>query len=119
MRDPGIPRAPELPGDMRKTTGTGRRFMGTLAIVFVSASLGLLVDWNAPGLARYARDWLIRTRGPLPPPDDIAIVAIDEPSIARFGRFPWSRQVSAHAIDTIAEALPKAIAVDVLYTDPT
>jgi len=62
---------------------------------------------------------MIRARGPLPPPDDIVIVAIDEPSIARFGRFPWSRSVSAHAIDTIAEALPKAIAVDVLYTDPT
>ena len=65
------------------------------------------------------RDWMIRARGPFPPPDDIVIVAIDEPSIARFGRFPWSRSVSAHAIDTIAEALPKAIAVDVLYTDPT
>ena len=62
---------------------------------------------------------MTRARGPLPPPDDIVIVAIDEPSIARFGRFPWPRSVSAQAIDTIAEAQPKAIAVDVLYTDPT
>ena len=95
------------------------RIAWTLAIVPLSASLGMLVDWRAPGIARYARDWLVRARGPFPPPDDIAIVAIDEPSIARFGRFPWSRQVIARTIDAIAAGQPKAIAVDVLFTDPT
>jgi PAS domain S-box-containing protein len=90
-----------------------------LAIMLVSAGIGLLVDWNAPGISRYARDWMMRARGPLPVPDDIAIVAIDEPSIARFGRFPWNRQVIARAIDSIAAARPKVIALDVLMTDPT
>jgi signal transduction histidine kinase/CHASE2 domain-containing sensor protein len=89
------------------------------AIVIVSALLGTFASWSAPGIDQYMRDWMIRSRGPLPPPDDIVIVAIDEPSIAGFGRFPWSRSVSADAIDTIAEAQPKAIALDVLYTDPT
>jgi CHASE2 domain-containing sensor protein len=54
----------------------------------------------------------------VPPPDDIAIVAIDEPSIARLGPFPWPRTVAARAIDAIAAAQPKAIALDVLYVDP-
>src|SRR5947209_11677339 len=90
-----------------------------VAIVAVSAALGMLVDWNAPGVGRYARDWLMRSRGPLPAPDDIAIVAIDEASIARFGRFPWSRHVIARTIDALAAAHPKVIAVDVLFTDPT
>ena len=62
---------------------------------------------------------MIRARGALPPPDDIAIVAIDEPSIARFGRFPWSRVLSARAVDAIAMGPPKAIGLDVLYSDPT
>jgi signal transduction histidine kinase/CHASE2 domain-containing sensor protein len=84
-----------------------------------AASAGILVDWRAPGLGRYASDWLMRTRGPLPVPDDIAIVAIDEASMARFGRFPWSRQVIARALDTLAAARPKAIALDVLMTDPS
>jgi signal transduction histidine kinase/CHASE2 domain-containing sensor protein len=91
----------------------------TLAILLVSAGLGLQVDWRAPGLARYAQDWLMRARGPLPVPEDIAIVAIDEPSMARFGRFPWSRQVISRTIDAIAADKPKVIAVDVLFTDPT
>jgi PAS domain S-box-containing protein len=81
--------------------------------------LGVLVDGRAPGIARSAHDQLVRARGPLPAPDDIAIVAIDEPSIARFGRFPWSRQVLARTIDTIAAAQPKVIALDVLFADPT
>ena len=104
---------------MRTATGTGRKIVWSLTIVVVSASLGLYVDWNASGLDRYARDWLVRARGTLTPPDDIAIVAIDEASIARFGRFPWSRQVMARTIDAIAAGQPKAIALDVLFTDPS
>jgi signal transduction histidine kinase/CHASE2 domain-containing sensor protein len=91
----------------------------SLAIVVASASAGILVDWQAPGIGRYTRDWLVRARGPLPVPEDIAIVAIDEPSMALFGRFPWSRQVIARTIDALAAARPKVIALDVLFTDPT
>jgi PAS domain S-box-containing protein len=91
----------------------------TTVIVLAAASTGVLVDWQAPGIGRYARDWLMRARGPLPVPEDIAIVAIDESSMARFGRFPWSRQVIARTIDALAAARPKVIALDVLFTDPT
>jgi signal transduction histidine kinase/CHASE2 domain-containing sensor protein len=89
------------------------------AIVIVSTLLGTLVSWRAPGIDQNMRDWMIRARGPLPAPDNIAIVAIDESSIGRFGRFPWPRALSARAIDAIAAAQPKAIAVDVLFADPT
>ena len=91
----------------------------TIAILLVSASLGMIVDWRASGLGRYARDWLMRARGPLSVPEDIAIVAIDEVSMARFGRFPWSRRVIARAVDAIAADQPKVIALDVLFVDPT
>jgi PAS domain S-box-containing protein len=75
--------------------------------------------WLAPGLDAYARDVLMRTRGPVAPPDDIVIVAIDDASIARLGRFPWSRDLTARAVDLIAPARPKVIALDVLYSEPT
>ena len=104
---------------MLKNQGNAGRVAWALAIVAVSAACGVLVDWRAPGIGRYAEDWLMRARGPLPPPSDIVIVAIDEASIARFGRFPWSRQVMAKAIDSIAAAHPKVIAVDVLFPDAT
>jgi PAS domain S-box-containing protein len=79
----------------------------------------MICVWLAPGLDAYARDALIRARGPVAPPDDVAIVAIDEASIARFGRFPWSRDLTARAVDAIASAQPKVIALDVLYSEPS
>ncbi len=99
--------------------GNSANIASLAAIVVVAALLGTLVCWRAPGIDQYMRDWMIRARGSLPAPDEIAIVAIDEPSIARFGRFPWSRALAARAIDVIAAAQPKAIALDVLYADPT
>ena len=73
---------------MSTTRARAAKIAWSLAIVLASASAGILVDWQAPGIARYTRDWLMRGRGPLPVPEDIAIVAIDEPSMVRFGRFP-------------------------------
>jgi signal transduction histidine kinase/CHASE2 domain-containing sensor protein len=104
---------------MSTTRARAAKIAWSLAIVVAAASTGILVDWQAPGIGRYTRDWLVRARGPLPVPEDIAIVAIDEPSMARFGRFPWSRQVIARTIDALATAKPKVIALDVLFTDPT
>jgi len=104
---------------MLTTRGKGGKIAWSLAIIVVSASLGMVVDWRTPGVSRYSRDWLMRARGPLPPPEDIAIVAIDETSMTRFGRFPWSRQVVARAIDALAAGRPKVIGLDVLFTDQT
>jgi len=72
-----------------------------------------------PGLDLQARNWLIRTRGPLPVPNDIAIVAIDETSLARFGRYPWRRSLMAQLVSRLAEAHAKAIALDVLFSETT
>jgi signal transduction histidine kinase/CHASE2 domain-containing sensor protein len=90
-----------------------------VAIALLSATLALLIVWRVPGLETSARDWLMRQRGLLPPPDDIVIIAIDEPSIKRFGRFPWSRSLMARALDNMKNAQPKAIALDLLYVDQT
>jgi len=93
--------------------------VSVIAIVVISAIMGMLVEWHAPGLQLQAQDWLMRTRGSLAAPDDIAIVAIDEPSIARLGRFPWARSRMARALDIIARGQPKVIALDILYSELT
>src|SRR5450759_3079212 len=73
---------------MLTTRTRAAKIAWSLAIVLAAASAGILVDWQAPG-------------------------------IARFGRFPWSRQVIARTIDALAAARPEVIALDVLFTDPT
>ncbi|MGH9756007.1 MAG: CHASE2 domain-containing protein [Blastocatellia bacterium] len=90
-----------------------------VAIVLLSATLALWIVWRVPGLEMSARDWLMRQRGLLQAPDDIVIVAIDESSLKRFGRFPWPRSLMARALDSLKNAQPKAIALDVLYVEPT
>ncbi|MBI4424939.1 MAG: CHASE2 domain-containing protein, partial [Elusimicrobia bacterium] len=49
---------------------------------------------------------------------DIAIIAIDDDSIARLGRWPWSRARIAEMIDTLAPAKPKVIGLNILFSEP-
>src|ERR1700738_1914240 len=88
-------------------------------LLFVCAFAGVLVTWRMPGLQLYGQKWLIRARGPLPLPEDIAIVAIDETSLARLGRFPWRRTLTAQLLEQLGPTHPKAIALDVLFSDAT
>src|ERR1035437_6836229 len=104
---------------MLTTRARAAKTAWSLAILVAAASTGILVDWQAPGIGRDTRDWLMGARGPLPVPEGIAIVANDRASTAGFGRFPRARQVIARTIDALAAARPKVIALDILFTDPT
>lgn len=97
----------------------GRSLWWPLAIIFISALTAIVVDWRAPWLSLYAQGALMRVRGTTQPPGEIVIVAIDDASIARFGRFPWPRALTAQALDKISAANPKVIGLDVLYSDAT
>src|SRR5262245_33947212 len=90
-----------------------------IAIVFASVSMGVGLSWRMPEMDSAARDWLVRSRGKIAPPPEIAIIAIDEVSIARLGRFPWPRALMARGLELISAARPKVIALDVLYSEPT
>src|SRR5207237_10374122 len=52
------------------------------------------------------------------PSDRIAIIAIDDQSIANIGRWPWPRDVHAELIDKLAAAKAKTIAYDVFFSEP-
>src|SRR5262249_39114254 len=97
----------------------GFRVVGGAILVILSTMVGMAVSWRAPGLEIYSRDWMMRWRGGVTPPGEIVVVAIDEASIARFGRFPWPRRLMARALDKISAARPRCVALDVLYTDPS
>lgn len=51
-------------------------------------------------------------------PDDIVIAAIDEKSLARYGRWPWPRKLQAELIENIFRDDPRAVAVDIFYPEP-
>lgn len=53
-----------------------------------------------------------------PPSEDIVIVAIDEPSMAAIGRWPWRRALHAELLRRIAADSPRCIGLDLLLTEP-
>ena len=53
-------------------------------------------------------------RGPLPPPASVTIVGLDEPSLARVGRWPWPRARLAEMVERLSQAGAAAIVFDVM-----
>ena len=51
------------------------------------------------------------------PSDDIVIVAIDELSLSRYGRWPWPRQIHADLIDALHHAGAKTIVMDIIFAE--
>jgi len=56
-------------------------------------------------------------RGALVPNPEIAIIAIDEKSIAELGRYPWTRTEYARLITMLSDAGAKAVLFDVFFPE--
>ncbi len=52
------------------------------------------------------------------PSDRIAIIAIDDQSIANIGRWPWPRDIHAKIIDQLSQAKAKTIVETVFFIEP-
>ena len=49
--------------------------------------------------------------------DNIVIVDIDEPSLAKFGQFPWSRNIFSEILENINKDKPKSIGFDIFFSE--
>ncbi len=103
---------------MQRTT-LGNPLAERLVLAFLLTCLTLLVvqqDWLWR-LDRVIYDSQLRmwTRSA---PDEIIIIAIDEESLARIGRWPWPRSMHAQLLDRLAPEQPRAIAFDILLSEP-
>jgi len=90
-----------------------------LAIALL-AICGLLTlgDVGLPGRLESALlDMRLRLRPAHPAETRIVVVAIDDASIDRIGRWPWPRTVLARALDTLHAAGPALVAFDLLLTE--
>jgi adenylate cyclase len=56
-------------------------------------------------------------RGPITPHPDIAIIAIDDKSIAELGRFPWTRTEYARLLKQTSAAGAKAVLFDAFFPE--
>ncbi|KHE92681.1 MAG: adenylate/guanylate cyclase domain-containing protein [Candidatus Scalindua rubra] len=62
-------------------------------------------------------DVRFQIRGKRDPGDEIIIVAIDEKSIQKLGRYPWPRRYVAQFVDRITDAGARILALDVIYAE--
>jgi len=68
-------------------------------------------------LERSAYDWGVLASSHNPS-DKVAIIAIDKQSLDNIGRWPWSREVHARMIESLAKAKAKVIGYTVFFSEP-
>ena len=89
-------------------------FLGLLiALVFLFAAHSDLLQ----SLERKAYDLGVQAASRTPS-DQVAVIAIDEQSIANLGRWPWPRDIHARMIDLLAAAQAKVVGNTVLFLEP-
>ena len=93
------------------------RILLVAGAAFVAAALGSAIPWMQL-LELKTLDLLFLVRGPLPPPPDVVIVSIDEPSFAELKlQWPWPRRLHANLVDRLRADGARAIAFDVLFPE--
>ena len=86
-------------------------FIITILVVLFSGSPSF------QSLERLAYDWGVRSTQKIPS-DRIAIIAIDDESIANIGRWPWPRDLHAELIQKLSEGGAKVIGHTVFFLEP-
>lgn len=63
-------------------------------------------------------DLRLQLRGSFKTESEVVIVAVDEESIEKIGRWPWSRKTMAELVAAIDKASPKAVGYDIGFFEP-
>ena len=94
---------------------------GAVFLVFSFGLIGILSSFTPylENLELKGYDFMMSTvRGPLPAPEDVVIVAIDETSLAEYEdyfQWPWPRRVHGQLIRSLNDAGVRAIIFDVIF----
>ena len=99
-----------------------------------AAAIALQIPW-IQRLESQAQSFLFTLRGPVAPPEDIIILAIDEESLSQgdfyladpekytylepLQTWPWQRSAYAEAITKLTDAGARVVALDVLFVTPS
>jgi PAS domain S-box-containing protein len=88
--------------------------VGSLVVLI---TLGIFLVQPAPVADVNAKvsDFVAGWAGPGKPSGNVAIVEIDEKSLAQFGRWPWPRDLIGHLVRNILNRGPAVLAVDMMF----
>lgn len=107
-----------MPNNIKKSGPERWRSHSMLGAVLVLCVL--LLEWFSgfmQGLDNRLYDWAsLRTERPAAA--QVVVLAVDDASIAHFGRWPWSREVHAQVIDRLAQAGARTVVHTSLFFEP-
>src|SRR5262245_35718953 len=97
-----------------------RRFILKCGAVpaLIVATLALARPSFVFGLDDSVYDHMLRWAGTRPPSDRVVIVDIDERSLARYGQWPWRRDVIARLVARLRAARAAVVALDIMFPEP-
>ena len=96
---------------------SGWRFLpGILAagVALMTARMGILLP-----VEHMIYSYLFQVRGEQSWDDRVALIEIDEPSLAAIGQFPWPRHYYTDLLNKLAPANSSVIAFDILFAEST
>lgn len=106
----------------RPKTKRFHRQSQVFGFAFAASLASLLLYYWAPSLLEYfderGRDVVFQWRKPPAPPEEVAVVAVDERSVKDYGRWPWPRVVQADLLRKLKQVGTGVIALDIVYNNP-
>jgi adenylate cyclase len=89
-------------------------------IIGATAVLLVVALWLSGALDLWEHkfyDFKFLIRGEQEASNNIAIIAVDEPSLQRFGRWPWPRPVLARVISNLKQSGAAVVGVDMIFPE--
>jgi CHASE2 domain-containing sensor protein len=95
-----------------------RHLVPALAAAAVAGAVAVVHPGPLADLDLAAHDAFVRQTPAPPPSSAVAIVAVDEASLAAHGQWPWPRDVVGRLVTALHEAGATAVAFDILFPEP-
>jgi adenylate cyclase len=107
--------------DALQGTLASRTWRAVLAVV-LTVLIGIGQLWyrdSGPvsAIEGTALSWRYSLRGPITPPDNVAIIAIDDVTVGQLRRWPVPRRVIADAINKLVASEVAVIGIDLMFLD--
>jgi signal transduction histidine kinase len=102
-----------------KKPSPNRLRVGYVAMLAVALVVAILLGWTglAAQIDDYAYDWMFRLHPPAPVPPHCIILAIDDATYGAMGGVRAYRSMLARALELMASAPPKVVAIDMVLAD--
>ena len=99
-----------------------RTTVATLLTGLLTAAATLMLFAFLPTALDYldavSSDFEIYSRRPVHPTGNVVIAAIDEASIAQFGRWPWPRDIDTRLLQALERYKASVIGFDMVFSEP-